>query len=88
MTATEPAQYSSYTPHKIVKRLQATYPDIPSFTYTSGATTWLVFCGPLTTTNPSHTPGSNPRVFKLVTEVPRPTIWTILDLIGGVIRLH
>ena len=62
MTATEPAQYSSYTPHEIVKRLQATYPDIPSFTYTSGATTWLVFCGPLTTTNPSHTPGSNPRV--------------------------
>lgn len=49
-------------PKRYFEHLQQKFPDVPSFTYCSGATTWLIFSGPVTTESPLLTPVTNPRV--------------------------
>lgn len=62
--ATDPVPSTSAqnVPYSVLQQLQIKFCDIPSFTHTDGSTTWLVFCGPVTTVNPTETPTSNPRV--------------------------
>ena len=52
-----------------VKQLTSAFADVPSFSYYSDQTVWIIFSGPVITMNPLCTPMANPRVIVEISQL-------------------